>query len=229
MRLLVVEDDKNIQKFLKTAFESECYIVDIASDGKKGSFLARTNEYDVIILDINLPEKDGLTICKEIRNDNIATPVLILSVQSEIPTKINLLTAGADDYLTKPFSFEELLARVKALSRRPKSIDNEILTAGNLRIDVTKNEVTMQGKKISLTRKEYILLEYLVKNKDRIISRGALMEHVWDMNADPFSNTIEVHIRNIRKKLGLSPKENMIKTVSGRGYMLDSSGLSAKN
>jgi DNA-binding response OmpR family regulator len=227
MRLLVVEDDKDIQKFLKTAFQSECYIVDVANDGKKGSFLARTNEYDVIILDINLPEKSGLSICKEVREDGISTPILILSVQSEIPAKLDLFTAGADDYLTKPFSFEELLARVKALTRRPKGIDTEVLLIGDLKIDTVKNEIMLDSKKIPLTRKEYILLEYLAKNKDRIISRGAIMEHVWDMNADPFSNTIEVHIRNIRKKLGLPSNRNLIRTISGRGYMLDSSEASA--
>lgn len=227
MRLLVVEDDKDIQKFLKTAFQSECYIVDVANDGKKGSFLARTNEYDVIILDINLPEKSGLSICKEVREDGISTPILILSVQSEIPAKLDLFTAGADDYLTKPFSFEELLARVKALTRRPKGIDTEVLSIGDLKIDTVKNEIMLDSKKIPLTRKEYILLEYLAKNKDRIISRGAIMEHVWDMNADPFSNTIEVHIRNIRKKLGLPSNRNLIRTISGRGYMLDSSEASA--
>jgi DNA-binding response OmpR family regulator len=226
MRLLVVEDDKDIQKFLKTAFQSECYIVDVANDGKKGSFLARTNEYDVIILDINLPEKSGLSICKEVREDGISTPILILSVQSEIPAKLDLFTAGADDYLTKPFSFEELLARVKALTRRPKGIDTEVLLIGDLKIDTVKNEIMLDSKKIPLTRKEYILLEYLAKNKDRIISRGAIMEHVWDMNADPFSNTIEVHIRNIRKKLGLPSNRNLIRTISGRGYMLDSSEAS---
>lgn len=219
MRALVVDDDKTITDFLKVAFESECFVVDIANDGKDGSFLARTNEYDVIILDINLPGKDGLSVCREIREDKITAPILILSVRSEIPTKIDLLEAGADDYLTKPFSFEELMARVKAISRRPKLIEGRIIEIGKIKIDTDKNEVFYSNKKVDLTKKEYILLHYLAKNKDRIVSRGTLMEHVWDMNADPFSNTLEVHIRNIRKKLGNS---EFIKTVSGRGYMLES-------
>lgn len=225
MRILIIDDDKEITNFLKLAFESECFVTDIANDGKRGSFLARTNEYDAIILDINLPEKDGLSVCQEIRKDNIATPILVLTVQSDVIDKVDLLTAGADDYLTKPFSFEELLARVKALSRRPKHFESPITEIGALKINAAKNEVTFNDKVIPLTKKEYILLDYLVKNKDHIVSRGTLMEHVWDMNADPFSNTIEVHVRNIRKKFGLI---GIIRTVSGRGYMFDSSQLLPK-
>lgn len=222
MRLLVVDDDTDIRNFLKKALESECYIVDSADNGREGSFLARTNDYDVIILDVNLPEKDGFSVCRDIRRDGNMTPILILSVRSEIPTKVELLESGADDYLTKPFSFQELVARIKALTRRPQKIDNEIITIGSLIINMPKNEVAFQGKEILLTRKEYILLEYLAQNRDRVISRGDLMEHVWDMNADPFSNTIEVHVRNLRKKLGLKDKSSLIRTVSGRGYMLNS-------
>lgn len=221
MKVLLVDDNQQIVSFLKNALKAECFAVDCASDGKEGSYLARTNEYDVIILDLNLPEKDGLSVCREIREDGCHVPIIILSIKEDIPTKVELLEAGADDYLTKPFSFDELKARIKALVRRPKSIEKEIINFDGYSIDLSKNEVTHNGKQISLTRKEYELLSYLAKNMNRVVSRGTLVEHVWDMNADPFSNSLEVHVRNIRKKLGLSPKDSFIKTVSGRGYMLE--------
>ncbi len=224
MRILIIDDQKEIVTFLKIALRSECYIVDCAFDGKNGSFLARTNEYDAIILDLNLPDKNGLNVCNEIRKDGVDTPIIILSIQAETVTKVELLTAGADDFLTKPFSFQELLARLKAVTRRPPTLQANNFSIGNLNINTGKNEVTYNSDVISLTRKEYTLLEFLAKNQDQVLSRGALMEHVWDMNANPFSNTIEVHIRNIRKKLGEGSSE-IIKTISGRGYMLDSSQL----
>lgn len=225
MRILVVDDNKEITDFLKKALQAECYVVDVADNGKDGSFLARTNEYDSIILDINLPQKSGLVVCKEIRDDRIETPILILSVQDEVPTKLDLFTAGADDYLTKPFSFQELLARLKAIARRPHKIEKEMIQIGDLVIDTSKNSISYQGKSVPLTRKEYIMLEYFGRHKDKVISRGDLMEHAWDMNADPFSNMIEVHIRNIRKKLASLTDKSILKTVSGRGYMLVSNEL----
>lgn len=222
MRILIVEDEVEIRNCLKASLESEDFVVDAVDDGKKGSFTARTNEYDLVILDINLPEKDGLTICKEIRAEDNPVPILMLSVNADASTKANLINAGADDYLTKPFSFEELLARVNALLRRPRQLEHKILKFGDLEIDSASDEVSVAGSAISLTKKEYMLLELLAQRAGTIVSRGTILEHVWDMNADPFSNTIETHIRNIRKKISeRCPDRNFIRTISGRGYMFE--------
>lgn len=230
MRILVVDDDIQITTFLKSSLKAECFTVDCANDGKRGSFLARTNEYDLIILDLVLPEKNGLDVCREIRADGIDTPIIILSVKREVPDRIELLKAGADDYISKPFSFDELVARIRAIIRRPKKIDSEKIKLDQYEIDVAKNEVKKDGQElIALTRKECELLAYLAKNRDKVVTRGTLFEHVWDMNADPFSNTVEVHIRNIRKKLGLSAGNSIIRTISGRGYILDTSRDSKKS
>jgi DNA-binding response OmpR family regulator len=220
MKILLIDDDKHICTFLKQALEEECFEVDVANDGEKGSFLGKTNEYDLIILDYALPSKDGKTICKELRKDDQNYPILMLSVQASPLTKAELLNCGADDYLAKPFSFEELLARVKALLRRAPEIKSDVIRAGNLTIDVNSQIVKKEGKEIDLTPKEYMLLEYLAKNKERVVSRAKIMEHVWDMNADMFSNTIEAHISNLRKKIDPTDKEGVIKSVSGRGYKI---------
>ena len=220
MRILVVDDEKKILKFLKVSLEAEYFVVDTAEDGEKGSYLARINDYDLIILDNILPQKTGLQVCKDIRTKGKSTPILMLSVKSEVVSKVELLDAGADDYLTKPFSLEELLARIKALLRRPKQIEREILSIDDLRLD-TKSYVVKCGKKeMYLTRKEFALLEYLMKNQDVVLSRGMILEHVWDMNADPFSNTIESHILSLRRKVEFNSKRKLIHTVSGRGYKI---------
>ena len=220
MRILVVDDDKNITKFLKNALEEECFEVDLANDGDRGSYLGRVNEYDLIVLDYALPEKDGKTVCKELRENNQNAPILMLSVQSDPLTKAGLINAGADDYMTKPFSFEELLARVKALLRRPKEIKSEILQIDNLVIDTKAHTAKRGDNIISLTSKEFMLLEYLVLNKNCVVSRAKIIEHVWDMNGDIFSNTIEAHISNIRKKIDMPNEKPLIKSVSGRGYLI---------
>lgn len=221
MKILLVDDDKNITKFLKTALENECFEVDTKDNGEEGSFAARTNEYDLIILDYSLPGKNGQTICKEIRADNITTPVLILSVQNEPHTKAELLDTGADDYLSKPFSLEELLARLRALMRRPVNVKQDTLSIENLTVDTKRHLVRRGSKEIYLTLKEFMLLEYLLKNKGVVMSRGLIMEHVWDMNADLFSNTIEAHISNLRKKIDLKGMKPLIHTIPGRGYKVD--------
>jgi len=221
MRILIIEDEQEIIEFLKKSFESECFIVDTAMDGAEGSYLARTNKYDLIILDNLMPKKNGLEVCKEIRGEEITTPIIMLSVQSESSTKVDLLKAGADDYLTKPFSFEELLARTRALLRRPTKTEYSILEIGDLKLD-TPRHLAIRGKKeIYLTRKEFMLLEYLMQNRGAVMSRGMIMEHVWDMNADPFSNTIESHIVSLRKKIDAENKPKIIHTVPGRGYKAD--------
>ncbi len=221
MRILIVEDEKDIRDFVAKSLKAESFAVDTAADGEKGSFLARTNDYDLIILDNIMPKKSGLQVCEEIRKDGKTVPILILSVKSETTAKVDLLNAGADDYLTKPFSLDELLARVRALLRRPTQIENEILQIDDLIVDTSRQTVRRGGKDIYLTRKEFALLKYLLKNQGIVLSRGMIMEHVWDMTADPFSNTIESHILSLRRKIDTKGKKKLIHTVPGRGYKID--------
>ena len=219
MRILIIEDDKEISEFLKISLEAESFIVDIFNDGERGSFVARTEEYDLIILDHILPKKDGFQICQEIRQNGKMVPILMLSVKTEIPFKIGLLNLGADDYMTKPFMFEELLARIRVLLRRPVSYKPSLLKIDDLILDPTAQRVTRGRKEIYLTRKEFILLQYMMQNRDRVLSRGMILEHVWNRETDPFSNTIEAHILNLRKKIDTGSRK-LIHTVSGRGYKL---------
>lgn len=220
MHILVVEDDREISDFLRVSLEAECFAVDTAFDGETGSYLARTNHYDIIILDNVLPTKEGRLACKEIREAGKTTPIIMLSVKSETVTKVDLLNAGADDYMTKPFSLNELMARIRALLRRPKELTSEILSLGDLVIDISKHSVKRGGKEIYLTRKEFVLLVYLLKNAGSAMSRGMIMENVWNMKIDPFSNTIESHILSLRKKIDTKAKKKLIQTVPGIGYKM---------
>ena len=221
MRILVVEDEKDICDFLKKSLESECYVVDTALDGEKGIELIRDSNYDIVILDNNMPKKTGLEVCMEVRAEENNIPILMLSVQSETTTKVDLLNAGADDYLTKPFSLDELQARIKALLRRPKAIEEEILKIDDLSLDIDRHAIKRGKEEIHLTKKEFTLLAYLIRNRGIVLSRSMIMEHVWDMNVDPFSNTIESHIMSLRKKIDLPKHKKLIHTVSGRGYKID--------
>jgi two-component system, OmpR family, response regulator len=220
MRILVIEDDLEVSQFLRSSLEAELFSVDTATDGETGSYLARTNDYDLIVLDYALPKKDGREVCSEIRQAARSMPILMLTVKSELPAKVELLNMGVDDYLTKPFHFEELLARIRALLRRPKQIQSDILKVDDLEVDTTKFRVYRSGQQIELTRKEFQLLEFLLKNQDNVVSRGMIMEHVWDRRGDLFSNTIETHILNLRKKIETGGKRKLIHTVPGRGYRL---------
>ena len=221
MKLLIVEDDEKIRGFLKESLEAEYYAVDAVADGENGSYLARTNDYDLLILDYQLPNKTGLDICREVREAEKTMPILVLSVKSETVTKTQLLDAGADDYLTKPFVLSELLARVRALLRRPTGIVDDILLAGDLELDINRNIVKKREKPIELTRKEFMLLKYLMQNRGTVVSRGMILEHVWDMSVDIFSNTIESHILSLRKKLkDQKGPDQLIQTVPGRGYKI---------
>lgn len=221
MKVLIVEDEEGIASFLKAGLESEYFAVDIAEDGEQGSYLGRTNDYDVIILDNMLPKRTGAEVCVDIRKMGITTPIIMLSVRSEMTTKVDLLNKGADDYLTKPFSLEELVARIRALLRRPQVISPEILCVDDLVMD-TKRHVTKRGnKEIYLTKKEFMLLELLLRRKGAVVSRGAIMEHVWDMRIDPLSNTVESHILNLRKKTSQRGKKQLIHTVPSVGYIID--------
>ncbi len=222
MRALVVEDEVGIINFLKAGLESEYFAVDVAEDGEQGSYLARTNEYDIIILDNMLPLKSGAEVCEEVRKFGITTPIIILSARAEMTTKVELLNKGADDYLTKPFSLEELVARIRALLRRPQSISPDILEAGDLVLDTKQHTVRRGNRDIYLTKKEFMLLELLMRRRGAVVSRGTILEHVWDMNADPFSNTLESHILNLRKKLSGRGKTSLIQTIPGVGYKLES-------
>ncbi len=220
MKVLVIDDDKNILNFLKKALKAEGFSVDIAENGEKGIYLSNINDYDLIILDYSMPKKDGKEVCKEIRMSGKTMPILILSVKTEIKSKVDLLNTGADDYMTKPFSFEELKTRINALLRRPKNLVDNILKIDDLTLNTSDYSVVCRGKEIYLTRKEFSLLKYLMENKGRVLSKIKIMEHIWDMNADIFSNTVETHILKIRKKIDKGRKESIIKTIPGRGYKI---------
>lgn len=223
MRLLITDDDQELANSLKLCLEKKGFAVDLACNGDQASFLGRTNHYDIILLDLVLPKKNGLDVCKEIKAEEKNTPILVLSARTETPAKIELLNAGADDYLTKPFSFEELLARIRAILRRPQEVLGEIIKAGSLSLDTKRRLVSKNEKGIVLTRKEFSLLEYLMRNPGIVLSRRIILEHVWDMNADPFSNTVETHILNLRKKIDADNRQETIQTVSGEGYKLEAS------
>jgi two-component system copper resistance phosphate regulon response regulator CusR len=220
MRLLLIEDDAEIVRSLSIALKTAGYAVDSASDGERGYFLAGTNPYDLIILDYNLPKLNGREVIKKIREEQLSTPILMITIRTELTDKVDLLTLGADDYLSKPFALSELLARVKAILRRPRARQAAIIKVGDLEMDPDKFLVTKGGKRISLSSKEFSLLEFLMTNQGLILSRQTIMEHVWDENADPFSNTIEVHIASLRKKLETA-KHKLIFTFPNRGYKLD--------
>lgn len=221
MRILIVEDDPKINDFLKVGLESEYFVVDATHDGEEGFLLATANQYDAIILDYMLPNKSGLQICTDLRAQDIKTPIIGLSVKSETINKVSFLNAGADDYLTKPFSFEELIARLHALLRRPQNIQANIMEIGGIIVDCKKHVVKKDDTEIYLTRKEFLLLEYFMKNQGTVLSRGMILEHVWDMNADPFSNTIETHIMTLRRKIDNDATLRLIHTIPGIGYKLD--------
>jgi DNA-binding response OmpR family regulator len=221
MRVLVIEDDDSIAQMLSICLKAECFAVDRASTGTEGSFMARTNDYDIIVLDNMLPGKTGKDVCVDIRNQGRITPILVLSAMIETAKKIEMLTLGADDYLEKPFSAHEFIARVKALLRRPKILARDILTIDTLMLDVQRHIVQRDGKNIRMTRKEFMLLEFLMRHRGCVMSRAAILEHVWDINADPFSNTIESHILSVRKKIHSDGGKKLIHTISGRGYIMD--------
>lgn len=221
MRILIIEDEALISAFLKASLEAEYFAVDTAADGERGSYLAHVNEYDLVILDNMLPKKEGIEILQELRGSGKTMPILVLSVKSETVRKVDLLNAGADDYLTKPFALDELLARIRALLRRKPGLEGDVLRVGNLTLDTKKLSVRRGEREIDLTRKEFMLLQYLMQNEGSVVSRGMILEHVWDMSVDIFSNTIESHVLSLRRKLGETGKDGLIKTVSGRGYKIE--------
>lgn len=216
MRLLVVEDDPNLQKQIQEALDDAGYIVDAAKDGEEGHYLGDTEPYDAIILDLGLPKIDGLTVLEKWRNSKKRFPVLILTARDRWSEKVSGFDAGADDYLTKPFQMEELLARLRALIRRSAGHATSDIEFGPLKLETKSNRVYVDGKKLKLTSHEYKIIEYFLHHQDKVISRTELTEHIYDQDFDRDSNTIEVFIGRLRKKLGL----NIIKTERGYGYRL---------
>lgn len=222
MRVLVVEDDHLIATSIKKGLEQEHYAVDLAFNGKEGADLALSEEYDVIILDRLLPEMDGIEICTSIRKNQIHTPILMLTAKGQIQDRVQGLDSGADDYLVKPFSFEELLARLRALVRRPAQTHSHVLKMDNLTLNTSTYVVQREGKTIPISSKEFSLLEYLMLHPNTILSKQQIIAHVWDYNADILENTIEVYIRNLRKKIDkpFAKQRSLIHTARGFGYKI---------
>ena len=220
MRILLIEDEEKLASFIKRGLKEERYIVDVARDGEKGLFLAEINPYDLIILDIILPNKDGISICRELRSKKIDVPILMLTAKSQVRDKVVGLQRGADDYLTKPFVFEELLARVGALLRRKRADKRTLLQMADLQLDQLSHCVRRAGREISLTSKEYALLEYLLLNANHIVTRSMISEHVWNEEFDSFTNVIDVYVNYLRDKIDRGFKKQLIHTRRGVGYIL---------
>jgi two-component system copper resistance phosphate regulon response regulator CusR len=221
MKILIIEDEKKVSEFLRKGFAAESYTVEIAGDGAEGSRLARSGTYDAIVLDLMLPKKDGITVLREIRSAKVETPVLILSSKSDVEDRVEGLNRGADDYLPKPFAFSELLARVRSLLRR-KSPDlaDSVLRMSDLSLDLLSRRVERSGKAIPLTNKEFEVLEYLMRNRGRVMSRVILTEHVWDMNFDSGTNIVDVVINRLRRKIDDDFSPKLLHTVRGVGYTM---------
>ena len=216
MRILVIEDEHRIAEALKKGLEQERYAVDLAYTGSDGYELANSEDYDLIIMDLMLPGMDGNTICAKLRKENIHTPILMLTAKSQISDKVKGLDNGADDYLTKPFAFEELLSRIRALLRRPKTKTSNKLESGSVSLDTETFEVKVDNKQVTLSSKEYSLLEYLLRQKKMIVTKEQIISHVWDYDSDILPNTVEVYVKKLRIK-GIT-----IQTIRGFGYKLGS-------
>lgn len=221
MRALVVENNPDIRTFIQHWLQEKCFAVDTACDGQDALYLAKTNEYDIILLDDDIPKHTGFEVCTDLRQSHNFTPIILTSTIADTQHIVDGFTLGIDDYMTKPYSCEELFARMQAILRRPVVQEHCILTIDDVSLDTAKQQVTRGGIVIYLTRKEFSLLEYLLKHAGNVVSRGALIEHIWDITLDPFSNTIETHILNLRKKIDTSPKCKLIHSVPGRGYKID--------
>jgi len=220
MRLLVVEDEKKVSSFIKKGLEEEGYAVDVASDGETGLQMALDRVHDLIILDIQLPKLDGLSVLYELRKEKVSTPVLLLTVRATIEDKVLGLDAGADDYLTKPFAFQELVARTRALLRRRTEGKPAVLQVADLTLNPTRRTVFRGDRKIDLTTKEFALLDYLMRNPGRVLTRTMIAEHVWDYDFDSTTNVIDVYVNYLRKKIDSDHKQKLIHTIRGVGYML---------
>ena len=220
MKILLIEDEKKIASFIKRGLKENNYTVDVAYDGEKGFYLADINTYDLIILDVMLPDKDGISVCRDLRKLKIDTPVLMLTARNEVKDKVSGLDSGADDYLTKPFVFDELLARVRALSRRKRSEKTTTLKVGDLVLDQLTRKVTRAGKEIILTSREYSLLEYLMLNASQVVTRTMISEHVWEDDFDTFTNVINVYVNYLRNKINDGYDKKLISSIRGVGYTI---------
>ncbi len=220
MKILIIEDEKKVASFIKKGLEEECYSIDVAIDGREGLKLITSEEYDLIIMDIMIPYIDGITLLKDVRKRDISTPILMLTVKDSIKDKVEGLDAGADDYLTKPFAFEELLARIRSLLRRSGDSKTNNLKVGELMLDLQSHRVYRGNKEIILTPKEYAILEYLMRNANKIVSRTKLIEHVYDYHFDTETNIIDVYINKVRSKVDNEFDTPLIHTIRGIGYII---------
>ncbi|MCC7429760.1 response regulator transcription factor [bacterium] len=224
MKILIVEDEVKVASFLKKGLTEQNYAVEIALDGEEGLLLAQSGNYDLLIVDWMVPKLSGLELCQKLRETNFEKPILMLTAKDRTEDKIKGLDAGADDYLTKPFSFEELLARTRALIRRGKTVTNFTLECKDLKMDLMTHKVTKAGKQIPFSGREFALFEYFLRNQDKILTRKMIAENVWELNFDTGTNTIDVYISYLRSKIQNKDEEDFIKTIRGVGYIFSSKG-----
>ena len=220
MRILVIEDEKKVARFLRQGLEEERYAVDIAADGERGESLALAEAYDLIILDVLLPKKDGFQVLRSLRTGGMKTPILMLTAKSSTEDKVEGLDSGADDYLAKPFAFSELLARVRSLLRRGAVEKSTVLALADLQLDTVSHKAARAGRSIELTGKEYALLEYFMRNADRVLTRTILSEHIWNYNFDTGTNIVDVYINHLRSKIDDGFEKKLLHTIRGVGYVL---------
>jgi heavy metal response regulator len=220
MRLLVIEDEKKVASFIKKGLEEEYYAVDVAYDGEQALYMTEVNDYDLIVLDIMLPKVDGLTVLRQIRQNGNIVPILVLTAKDSVENIVEGLDAGCDDYLTKPFAFSELLARIRALLRREREAKTPVLEVGDLRLCPLTHEVTRGDKSVDLTAKEYALLEYFMRNPNRVLTRTMMAEHVWDYHFDTDTNVVDVYVNFLRNKIDRGVDIKLIHTIRGVGYMM---------
>jgi DNA-binding response OmpR family regulator len=222
MRVLLVEDDTRIAHFVAKGLREQSYAVDVAVNGEEALYQVAINTYDLVILDVMIPAPDGFAVCKELRSTGHRMPVLMLTARDTVEDRVEGLDRGADDYLTKPFEFRELLARLRALLRRPSALQPASLSVADLVVDTAGQAVSRSGKSISLTAKEYALVEFLARNAGRVVGRAEIAEHVWDEEFDPFSNLIEVYVNRVRRKIDTKGAKPLLHTRRGAGYVLSS-------
>ena len=220
MRLLIIEDEKKVAGFIKKGLEEETYVVDVAYDGEEGLLLAQQGEYDLIILDLMLPVIDGLEVLSRLRAEKNDVPIILLTAKDSVEEKVTGLNKGADDYLTKPFAFSELMARIRVLLRRGKVETKTELQIDNLTLDLLSHKVKRNGEEIELTGKEYSLLEYFLRNQGKVLTRTMIAEHVWDYNFDTFTNVIDVYVNHLRKKIDKNYPKKLLHTLRGVGYIM---------
>jgi two-component system copper resistance phosphate regulon response regulator CusR len=220
VRILLVEDEPRVAGFIAKGLREQAYAVDVARDGEEALYYARENQHDLVILDLMLPVRDGYSVCRELRSSGFRVPILMLTARTAVDDRVTGLDCGADDYLTKPFDFKELLARLRALLRRPADVRPELIRVADLTLNTTNHVAARGGKAITLTAKEYALLEFLTLNQDRIVNREQIAQHVWDESFDPFTNIIDVYIKRLRMKIDAGFERPLIHTRRGEGYIL---------